>query len=541
LRKETKMIAAAQSIATGSGPEQAYFETSPDLLSAVAEALDIRSVLPRVSKIANALVPHDALVLAFVDSSGELVVHSTAAGLPYLEPDTTGTPLAHALIVADLRTEAMAATWEHPRRRVLAAGYRALMSVTARAREQLVSLQFWSKRPCAFGWGGVPMAQRVAEHLAVGVAHEALVRARVAAAEASIRPSVDRTGGAAAHRAPAPPVHVATPGHTRVVGESAPGRMVLTMATQVAATDAQSGNPCTRSGPTVAGAMPLKCGSTLQPAFTRIEVTKHETHEVHDRIDAELHTVGLAHFSQAIAQRMELIEMLAVRFNNDSRAIRRICLEVMDRISSTLEPALRPTLHADSKRDMSIAAYLHDIGKSGPFDASPETQEAIVKLYAVENVPDPAQTIAESVRANFSFEEADSILAHLNSCGMRSVATMRAFWDCHGYWTHDILETDSEHIPARARVVAGSHHMDRGIDPYACATSDYVDLLESRILMAVDKYQAAIVRGRKTHDDAMNLITRMLSPKFGNDVIMNRVLNVVDQVGSEVPWLAEAA
>ena len=32
---------------------------------------------------------------------------------------------------------------------------------------------------------------------------------------------------------------------------------------------------------------------------------------VHDRIDAELHTVGLAHFSRAIAQRMELIERLA--------------------------------------------------------------------------------------------------------------------------------------------------------------------------------------------------------------------------------------
>ena len=213
----------------------------------------------------------------------------------------------------------------------------------------------------------------------------------------------------------------------------------------------------------------------------------------------------------------------------------------MDRISNALDPALRSTIRAGSKRDMSIAAYLHDIGKSGPFGASRDTQEAIVKLYAVENVGNPAQTIAETVRANFSFEEADSILAHVASCGMPSVATMRAFWDCHGYWTHDILETDSDHIPARARVAAGSHHMDRGIDPYACATSGYVDLLESRILMAVDKYQAAVARGRKTHDDAMNLITGILSPKFGNDAIMNRVLSVVDQVGSEVPWLAQAA
>ena len=64
---------------------------------------------------------------------------------------------------------------------------------------------------------------------------------------------------------------------------------------------------------------------------------------------------------------------------------------------------------------MSIAAYLHDIGKSGPFDASQDTQEAIVKLYAVENVADPDQTIAETVRANFSSEEADE---HTRASGL---------------------------------------------------------------------------------------------------------------------------
>ena len=49
------------------------------------------------------------------------------------------------------------------------------------------------------------------------------------------------------------------------------------------------------------------------------------------------------HFSEAIAQRMALIEVLAAQFNNDSRMIRRICLEVLDRIASTLEPELQST------------------------------------------------------------------------------------------------------------------------------------------------------------------------------------------------------
>ena len=263
--------------------------------------------------------------------------------------------------------------------------------------------------------------------------------------------------------------------------------------------------------------------------------------EVHDKIDAELHTVGLQHFGEAIAQRMELIEVLAARFNNDSRMIRRLCLEVLDRIASILEPELQSKLDADSRRDMSIAAYLHDIGKSGPFDVPQSTQEAIVKLYAVENVADPDQTIAETARTNFSSEDAESILERLGVCGLRPSDTMRAFWDRHGYWTHDILEADPEDIPSRAKIVAASHHMDRGIDPYKCARGDYVAMLETRILMAVDKYQAAVARGRKTHGQAMEIIKVILSPKYGNDMIMNHVLNVVDEVGREEPLLAEAA
>ena len=245
------------------------------------------------------------------------------------------------------------------------------------------------------------------------------------------------------------------------------------------------------------------------------EAREQERQEVHDKIDAELHTVGLQHFGEAIAQRMELIEVLAARFNNDSRMIRRICLEVLDRIASILEPELQSKLDADSRRDMSIAAYLHDIGKSGPFDAPQATQEAIVKLYAVENVADPDQTIAETARTNFSSEDAESMLTRLGSCGLRSHDTMRAFWDRHGYWTHDILEADSEDIPVRARVIAGSHHVDRGIDPYEFSSDDYVDMLENRILIAVDKYQAAVARSQKTHGEAMEMVKGILSPKYG--------------------------
>jgi hypothetical protein len=83
--------------------------------------------------------------------------------------------------------------------------------------------------------------------------------------------------------------------------------------------------------------------------------------------------------------------------------------------------------------------------------------------------------------------------------------------------------------------------MDRGIDPYGFSSHDYVAVLENRILMAVDKYQAAVARGRKTHGEAMDVIKRILAPKYEGDVMMNRVLEVLDAAGQEEGWFALAA
>jgi hypothetical protein len=180
---------------------------------------------------------------------------------------------------------------------------------------------------------------------------------------------------------------------------------------------------------------------------------QQERQEVHDRIDAELHTVGLRHFGAVIAQRMELIELLAGRFNHDSRWIRRMCLTVLDRIASIVEPRLQSSWMWTAGGDMSIAAYLHDIGKSGPFGAPAATQEAIVTLYAVENVPDPGQTIAETVRINFSSTDAESILESLGSCAcVRTTPCARS---------GIAMVTDARHSRSRLRGHTGAGEGDR--------------------------------------------------------------------------------
>jgi hypothetical protein len=83
--------------------------------------------------------------------------------------------------------------------------------------------------------------------------------------------------------------------------------------------------------------------------------------------------------------------------------------------------------------------------------------------------------------------------------------------------------------------------MDRGIDPYGFSSDDYVAVFENRVLMAVDKYQAAVARGQKAHGEAMDVIKTILSPKYENDVMMNRVLKVLDSIGKAETLFAEAA
>ncbi|HKC57663.1 MAG TPA: GAF domain-containing protein, partial [Vicinamibacterales bacterium] len=51
----------------------ASIEASMELLQTIADVLDIRTVFSRVSEIANKMLPHDRLVMAFIDREGNLI------------------------------------------------------------------------------------------------------------------------------------------------------------------------------------------------------------------------------------------------------------------------------------------------------------------------------------------------------------------------------------------------------------------------------------------------------------------------------------
>jgi transcriptional regulator with GAF, ATPase, and Fis domain len=217
---------------------QRNLDASDELLRALFTVLDIRQVFPRVSAIAATVVPHDLLTFTFHDRGGEVILQAASADWDPLPARLKLAPSASFdegfSIVNDLKPEKCPVVeppgfWE----RVHSAGYRSCLDVRLTARHQLLGLQFWSKQPGAFESHHVPVARRVADHVALAVSHEQLVEMARRATEATVR--AERLE--ARVKSLSDELAMKT-GHGRMVGASGEWQAVLKAATQVAATDA---------------------------------------------------------------------------------------------------------------------------------------------------------------------------------------------------------------------------------------------------------------------------------------------------------------
>jgi transcriptional regulator with PAS, ATPase and Fis domain len=118
------------------------------------------------------------------------------------------------------------------RERLVSAGYRSMLTVLTRARDQVMGLGFWSKRPQAFERRDVAVARRIADHVALAVSHEQLAAAAREVAEARAR--AERLESRV--QTLAEELELKT-GGGRIVGQSAEWMDVLKKAAQVAATE----------------------------------------------------------------------------------------------------------------------------------------------------------------------------------------------------------------------------------------------------------------------------------------------------------------
>jgi transcriptional regulator with GAF, ATPase, and Fis domain len=228
------------------------------LLPTLAQALDVRQVFKQVSQITQGAIPHDMLVLSLLRPDGTSV--GAHALLPGGELEDLPTPSAALLalyrgtVVRDMcvvdpasRTvdlfplsadgkplPAIQLSLDPARfRHAGGTAMRSLVAVPVQALGRFVGgLLFLSTQPDAYGREHADLARRVADHVALALAHQRLAEEERRAAEArvlaarlaskvqSLSQEIESLGG-----------------RRRVVGESRGWKEVLKQATQVADTE----------------------------------------------------------------------------------------------------------------------------------------------------------------------------------------------------------------------------------------------------------------------------------------------------------------
>jgi transcriptional regulator with GAF, ATPase, and Fis domain len=229
------------------------------LLPAIAGALDVRVVFPRMSAVIQEVIPHDALSMALLTPDGQGVkIHATAkfevseeeeyrftsehekigSGWRYLlAHDVTvvregvvrlrlSPPGAPETVETELRP---GARWT---RRVTELGIRSTLRVPIRAQDETIgALAFSSSRPSTYCEEDVPLAARIADHVSLALAHERLAEEGRRAAQAHDK------AARLATRVDTLARELETLSPHRALGRSKQWHDVLVQATKVAPTD----------------------------------------------------------------------------------------------------------------------------------------------------------------------------------------------------------------------------------------------------------------------------------------------------------------
>jgi len=156
------------------------------LLPTLLDVLDIRDVFDRLSEIAREALPHDLLLLRmFSDDLSTITISarsdrgsSLGPGVPHAYPASVTRGWSFG-IVDDLRVHPLEA--DQP---AVQLGARASLRVPIRINDQVVAgVGFVSFEPGRFASDDVPVAKRLADHVAVGLSHHRMAEnGRVATA-----------------------------------------------------------------------------------------------------------------------------------------------------------------------------------------------------------------------------------------------------------------------------------------------------------------------------------------------------------------------
>jgi len=232
-------------------------------------------------------------------------------------------------------------------------------------------------------------------------------------------------------------------------------------------------------------------------------------------------------------------------------------------ISEIIDDLMAEDRTEQEVNELRAVCLLHDIGKSGPAEANEKERAALVEIYNLSFEKDEYDGSAASQlplsralqikikEGVLSAKRAEELLALIESAVkkqtmkrvetfIRPSTTMRTFWSAHVYWTYDILLAQG--IDKKAVDVAASHHLLDGCDPAQVgsenvnadmASLELADKYQAhRIrLVLADKYQAFRARSGKSHEEAVQILHKLIESRLGKEhpafPIYSRVLETI--------------
>lgn len=247
--------------------------------------------------------------------------------------------------------------------------------------------------------------------------------------------------------------------------------------------------------------------------------------KIHE-ITAEFTVLGISECPPEILDYLMVLENSY--FNNDSRMVR----EGSDNTIADLEKNEIFKFTEGQKKELSLAALLHDIGKSSSSE-DPDCQLAVVRLFSAKNISknDSELKVLDVVNKNFP-NEVDIMISNLSKVGVTPDMKIRAFWDKHAFWTKEIFDKFPV-FSEETKIIAASHHFDKGINPCGIVENKISKELKYRIfiLMAVDKYQARRVRGGATNEEAIEYLRNDFE-EYNNDSVVKMIIETIDKLGN---------
>ncbi len=195
------------------------------------------------------------------------------------------------------------------------------------------------------------------------------------------------------------------------------------------------------------------------------------------------------------------------------------------------------------QRIVIIGSLFADIGKTGPLNAEAPEQALIVEMFSVEGVRDDQQSVSQFFATYFP-ADAEERERRFTSLGLDPRMPMRAFWNLHAAWTLEIAQHSG--LPEETIAAAASHHLLEDINPRQIVSDDGSFAMDfgdnlgfdraEKLVILLDKYDALVRRGRRSHREAISWLRNLLSQhhQFRDDAEFDTLLSDLDVVAESL-------